>query len=181
MTKKAINKKAISKKQLLIVFCLLLIIKCKLLFANCLLLFTHCFLLIDNLNLVFFSFYNLSFSSMSARNKLRIDRFDARLQIRVHARYQRGGGGPPENCQRWGLVWIFDGQERGSKGFFVCFFFLFEDGVAQSVEHWTANLATQVRFPLREEPSDPICAFLHVQMESNLAGMSVRNCRHTDK
>ena len=57
----------------------------------------------------------------------------------------------------------------------------FEDGVAQSVEHWTANLATRVRSPVGEEPSDLICAFLHVQMESNWAGLSVCNCRHTGK
>ena len=56
-----------------------------------------------------------------------------------------------------------------------------EDGVAQSVEHWTANLATRVRSPVGEEPSDLICAFLHVQMESNWAGLSVCNCRHTGK
>ena len=53
-----------------------------------------------------------------------------------------------------------------------------EDGVAQSVEHWTANLATRVRSPVGEEPSDLICAFLHVQMESN---WSVCNCRHIGK
>ena len=58
---------------------------------------------------------------------------------------------------------------------------LTEDGVAQSVEHWTANLATRVRSPVGEEPSDLICAFLHVQMESNWAGLSVCNCRHTGK
>ena len=46
-----------------------------------------------------------------------------------------------------------------------------EDGVAQSVEHWTANLATRVRSPRGEEPSDLICAFLSVQMESNWAGL----------
>ena len=56
-----------------------------------------------------------------------------------------------------------------------------EDGVAQSVEHWTANLATRVRSPVGEEPSDLICAFLHVQMESNWAGLSVCYCRHTGK
>ena len=54
-----------------------------------------------------------------------------------------------------------------------------EDGVAQSVEHWTANLAARVRSPVGEEPSDLICAFLHVQMESNWAGLSVCYCRHT--
>ena len=56
-----------------------------------------------------------------------------------------------------------------------------EDGVAQSVEYWTANLATRVRSPVGEEPSDLICAFLHVQMESNWAVLSVCNCRHTGK
>ena len=56
-----------------------------------------------------------------------------------------------------------------------------EDGVAQSVEYWTANLATRVLSPVGEEPSDLICAFLHVQMESNWAGLSVCNCRHTGK
>ena len=56
-----------------------------------------------------------------------------------------------------------------------------EDGVAQSVEHWTANLATRVQSPSGEEPSDLICAFLHIQMESNWAGLSVCNCRHTGK
>ena len=57
-----------------------------------------------------------------------------------------------------------------------------EDGVvAQSVEHWTANLATRVRYLVVEEPSDLICAFLHVQMESNWAGLSVCNCRHNGK
>ena len=32
-----------------------------------------------------------------------------------------GGGGnpdPPKICQRWGLVWMFDGSERGSNGCF---------------------------------------------------------------
>ena len=43
-----------------------------------------------------------------------------------------------------------------------------EDGVAQLVEHWTANLAARVRSPVGEEPSDLICAFLHVQMEFNI-------------
>ena len=57
----------------------------------------------------------------------------------------------------------------------------YEDGVAQSVEPWTANLVTRVRSPVGEEPSDLICAFLHVQMESNWAGLSVCNCRHTGK
>ena len=54
-----------------------------------------------------------------------------------------------------------------------------EDGVAQLVEHWTANLATWVRSPVGEEPSDLMCAILNVQMESNWAGKSVCNCRHT--
>ena len=58
---------------------------------------------------------------------------------------------------------------------------LFEDGVAQLVEHWTANLAARVRSPVGEEPSDLICAFLHVQMESNWTGLSLCNCRHTGK
>ena len=31
---------------------------------------------------------------------------------------------------------------------------LSEDGVAQSVEHWTANLAARVRSPVGEEPSN---------------------------
>ena len=56
-----------------------------------------------------------------------------------------------------------------------------EDGVAQSVEHWTANLAARVRSPAGEEPSVLMCAFLHVQMESNWAGLSVCNCLHTGK
>ena len=59
-----------------------------------------------------------------------------------------------------------------------------EDGVAQSVEHWTANLATRVRVrsPIGGGgPSDLVCAFLHVQMESNWAGLSVFICRHTGK
>ena len=60
-------------------------------------------------------------------------------------------------------------------------FRLCEDGVAQSVEHRTANLATPVRSPVGEEPSDLVCAFLHVQMESNWAGLSVCICRHTGK
>ena len=38
------------------------------------------------------------------------------------------------------------------------------------IEHWAANLATRVRSPVGEEPSDLICAFLHVQMESNWLG-----------
>ena len=56
-----------------------------------------------------------------------------------------------------------------------------EDGVAQYVVHWTAYLATRVRSPVGEEPSDLICAFLHLQMESNWAGLSVCNCRYTGK
>ena len=59
--------------------------------------------------------------------------------------------------------------------------YLLKDGVAQSVEHWAANLATQVLFPVWEEPSDLIREFLDVQMESNWAGLSVCNCRHTGK
>ena len=55
------------------------------------------------------------------------------------------------------------------------------DGVAQTVEHWTANLATQVRSPVGEEPSDLIWALLHVQMKSNFARLSVCNCRLTGK
>ena len=58
---------------------------------------------------------------------------------------------------------------------------IMEDRVAQLVEHWTANLAARVRSPVEEEPSDLMCAFLHVQMESNWAGLPVRNCRHTGK
>ena len=46
----------------------------------------------------------------------------------------------------------------------------FEDGVAQLVEHRTAVLAARVRSPVGEEPSDLMCAFLHVQMESNGLG-----------
>ena len=49
------------------------------------------------------------------------------------------------------------------------------------VEQWTANLAARVRSPVGEEPSVLMCAFLHVQMESNWAGLSVCNCRHTIK
>ena len=56
-----------------------------------------------------------------------------------------------------------------------------EDGVAQSVEHWTANLAARVRSLVGEELSDLMCAILHIQMESNWAGLSVCNCRHTGK
>ena len=56
-----------------------------------------------------------------------------------------------------------------------------EDGVAQLVEHWTANLAAWVRSLVGEEPSDLMCAFLHVQMESNWAWLSVCNCQHTSK
>ena len=56
-----------------------------------------------------------------------------------------------------------------------------EDGVAQLVEHWTSDLAARVRPPVGEEPTDLMCAFLHVQMESYCAGLSVCNCRHTGK
>ena len=56
-----------------------------------------------------------------------------------------------------------------------------EDGEAKLVEHWTANLAARVRSPVGEEPSVLMCAFRHVQMESNRAGLSVCNCRHTGK
>ena len=58
---------------------------------------------------------------------------------------------------------------------------LVEDGEAQSVEHWTANLATRVRSPVEEELFDLMCALLHVQMEFNWAGLSVCSCRHTGK
>ena len=54
-----------------------------------------------------------------------------------------------------------------------------EDREAQLVEHWTANLATRVQTPVGVVLSDLMCAFLHVQMESNWAGLSVCNCRHT--
>ena len=54
----------------------------------------------------------------------------------------------------------------------VCYM-LWEDRVTQSVEHWTANLAARVRSPVGEVPSDLMCAFLHVQMESNWAGLLV--------
>ena len=40
-----------------------------------------------------------------------------------HVRIQRGGGGlgppTPEICQRWGLVWMFDGQEGRPKVVFI--------------------------------------------------------------
>ena len=45
-----------------------------------------------------------------------------------------------------------------------------EEGVAQSVEHWTSNLAAQVRSPVGEQLSDLMYAFLNVQMESNWLG-----------
>ena len=57
----------------------------------------------------------------------------------------------------------------------------YEDGVAPSVEHWTSNLAARVRSSVGEEPSDLMCAFRYVQMESNWAVLSVCNCRHTGK
>ena len=41
-----------------------------------------------------------------------------------------------------------------------------EDGVAQLVEHRTANLMARVQSHVGEVPSDLMCAFLHVQMES---------------
>ena len=63
----------------------------------------------------------------------------------------------------------------------VLCYFLFDDGIAQLVEHWTADLAARARSPVGEEPSDLMCAFLNVQMESNWAGLSVCNCRHTGK
>ena len=44
-----------------------------------------------------------------------------------------------------------------------------------------ANLAARVRSPVGEEPSDLMCVFLHVQMESNWAGLSVCSCWHTGK
>ena len=40
---------------------------------------------------------------------------------------------PPEICQRWGLVWIFDGYERESKGCFYLIFIIF---------FWLAPLAS---------------------------------------
>ena len=49
-----------------------------------------------------------------------------------------------------------------------------------SVEHWTANLAARVRSPVGEEPSDLVCTFLHVQSESNLAGLSMYRHKHID-
>ena len=56
-----------------------------------------------------------------------------------------------------------------------------EDGVVQLVENWTANLATRVRSPVGEELSDLLCALIPIQMESNWAGLSVCNCRHSVK
>ena len=58
--------------------------------------------------------------------------------------------------------------------------FTYEEGIAQSVEHWTANLAAWVQFPgCTVRPH--VCTFLHVQMEINWAGLSVCNCWHTGK
>ena len=48
---------------------------------------------------------------------------------------------------------------------------LLEDGVAQLVDHWAADLADRVRSPVGEEHYDLMCAFLHVQMKSNWAGL----------
>ena len=44
-----------------------------------------------------------------------------------------GGPDPPEICQRWGLVWLFNGYERGSKGCFYLIFIIF---------FWLAPLAS---------------------------------------
>ena len=81
------------------------------------------------------------------------------------------------NSELWTLIQLHSAKSTIR---FVTYF-SWEDGVAQSVEHWTANLATRVRSPVGEEPSDLVCAFLQVQMESNWAGLSVCNCRHTGK
>ena len=43
-------------------------------------------------------------------------------------------------------------------------------------EPWWGNRGAKA-----QEPFDLICAFLHVQMESNWAGLSACNCRHTGK
>ena len=87
---------------------------------------------------------------------------------------------------RYGSIWIIFSNVMhlalmylGVRQFLTSF--ILRTGVAQSVKHWTANLATRVRSPVGEEPFHLICAFLHVQMEPNWAGLSVRNCRHTGK
>ena len=57
----------------------------------------------------------------------------------------------------------------------------FKDGVAQFVEHWTANLATRPRSPVGKELSDLMYALHHVQIEYTWAGLSVCNCWHACK
>ena len=54
---------------------------------------------------------------------------------------------------------------------------IWEDGVVQLVEHWTANLAARVQSPVGEELSNLMCAFLHVQMESNWAVISIETVK----
>ena len=56
-------------------------------------------------------------------------------------RGSRGGAGsgpplPPEICQRWGLVWIFDEYERGFKG---CFYLIFIFFLARSARQYSKH------------------------------------------
>ena len=71
----------------------------------------------------------------------------------------RGGGAgvrtpPPEICQRWGLVWIFDGKERGSKGCFYLIIVFFSGSLRSPI------LYIEIHKCLKKSPSLP----LQVQM-----------------
>ena len=49
--------------------------------------------------------------------------------VLLYTRIQRGNRGsgppPPEICQMWGLVWMFDGQERSPKIDFIILLYFF--------------------------------------------------------
>ena len=63
--------------------------------------------------------FNITFSDIKWLDiAVQIPKFDM-----PRMRGSRGGGvtdppPPPEICQRWGLVWMLDGEERGSRGCF---------------------------------------------------------------
>ena len=86
-----------------------------------------------------------------------------------------------QHAAKWSSLWHWGQRFPFAKQNLAVMMSIFHWGVSQSVEHWTSDLAARVRSSVREELSDSMCAFLHVQMESNWAGLSVSNYRHTSK
>ena len=82
----------------------------------------------------------------------------------LYMRGSRGGGGggpgvrtPPEICQRWGLVWIFDGYERGFKGcFYLIFIIFFWLAPLASIQNIVIILKTRNHFQVQRVIPSPV-------------------------